>query len=880
MSGDLYRAASYAILTAGDTDAQLLRTSRVKGTSSPLAKDASANLIVYAASNRFRNHSVKTAVACLLVMRLTGLFAAAQVHSRGDAESAEAFVVVVTDENGVVVPGARVSLQGPGRTLSCETDPAGRCPFPKVSGQPWQLRVEREAYYVLVLPEVQTAGTLEVVLQHQQEVRETVNVVESAPAIDPEQVSSKEQLSGIDITNIPYPNTRDYRYVLSYLPGVVLDQTAQPHVAGAETYQALTLLDGFNLTQPATGQLLARVSTDAIRSIDVDESRIPAQHGKGPAGVLSLNTGIGDDHYRFAATNFVPSVQNKKGWRLDKVDPRFTVSGPIRRGEIWFFDGIDGEYDNVVIPDLPSGEDTDKIWRLANLAKVQMNVTPRDILTSSFLANRYHDEHLGLSTEAPASTRPADDENLYFAGLKEQHAFSAETLLVVGFGFSQYGLSQRPEGTEPYVLTPESAFGNYYRRAHTIARRTQLLANSYTAKRWHGRHDLMAGTDLDRLSYDQRFQRTPISSLREGQSLAPGTTCMQIPSPCALYSVFVDGPSSITHNSEASAYVQDRWSPATQVLIEPGLRFDWDQFVRRPLLSPRLAGTYLLNRSGKSKLSAGIGVTYESTNLALMSQPYAGFRHDYFFDSAGGLTSSTFTSFSVNPHTLQAPRFLNWSLAFEQKLPAAVFLKTEFMRRTGIHDFVYNTASVTNTANFLLQNTRTDTYYAFKVDLRRTFRQRYTLTASYTHSSSVSNQVLDYAIDTLGFSPQVPGPFPWDAPNRFISWGWFPLIRGFDVGYSFEGRTGFPFAAVNDQQQIVHPPGTYRFPTYLTLNFHLEKRFRAMGANWALRGGFDNITNRQNAFTVNNNVNSPQFLTFSNFDRRAFTARIRFLGRK
>jgi len=85
---------------------------------------------------------------------------------------------------------------------------------------------------------------------------------------------------------------------------------------------------------------------------------------------------------------------------------------------------------------------------------------------------------------------------------------------------------------------------------------------------------------------------------------------------------------------------------------------------------------------------------------------------------------------------------------------------------------------------------------------------------------------------------------------------------------------------VNDQQQIVGPPGTYRLPMYLTLNLHLEKRFRALGANWALRGGFDNLTNRQNAYTVNNNVNSPQFLTLSNFDRRAFIARIRFLGRK
>jgi hypothetical protein len=815
--------------------------------------------------------------ACCVSVLYLAACAAAQAGTPVPANPST-LEIVVTDENGVVVPGARVVLQTSSDSLRCETDRAGRCTFPELNGEHWQLRVDRESYYVLTVANVQTSGTLDVALQHQQEVRETVNVVESEPAIDPEQITSKEQLSGIDIINIPYPNTRDYRYVLGYLPEVVLDQTAQPHVAGAETHQALTLLDDFNVTQPANGQLLARVSTDAIRSIDVEDSRIPARYGKGPAGILAINTGIGDDHFRFAATNFVPSVQNKKGWTLDKVDPRFTFSGPIMKGKVWFFDGIDGEYDNIVLPDLPSGQDRDTLWRLGNLAKVQVNATSRDILTANFLVNQLHDEHLGFSTLDPATTRPIDDENLYFMSVKEQHAFAVETLFEVGLAFSQYGRSRKPLGTEAYVLTPETALGSYYLRAHTTARRTQLLANFYTAKEWHGRHDLIAGIDDDRLSYQRFAERAPISSLREGQTLAPGSTCLQNPSPCALYSVFQNSPQSLTYNSEAAGYVQDRWTPASRVLIEPGIRFDWDQIVRRPLLSPRLAGTYVLSNSGDTKISAGAGVTYQSTNLSLVALPLGGTRQDYFFNQAGALTNSTLTSFSADRSTLLAPRFINWSIAVEQKLPAAVFFKTEFLRRTGIHDFVYDIAATPG--NFVLQNTREDTYTSFKVDLRKTFNKRYVVTGSYTRSSSRSDQVVDHSLDSLGFSPQVAGPFPWDAPNRFISWGWFPLIRGFDAGYSMDARTGFPFAAVNDQQQIVRPPGTYRFPMYFTLNFHLEKRFRALGANWALRGGFDNITNRQNAYTVNNNIDSAQFLTLSNFDRRAFTARIRFLGRK
>ena len=818
----------------------------------------------------------------MLVTVVLGLVVALPGQSPATGNASTTLTVVVTDENNVAVPSARVRLEGPNASSTCETDFTGRCHFVDLARGPWQLRVEKESFYVFTLADVQTLGSLDIALHRQQEVRETVNVVESTPAIDPEQISSKEQLTGIDIVNIPYPNTRDYRYVLNYLPGVVLDQSAQPHVAGGETYQTLTLLDNFNVTQPANGQLLARVSTDAIRSIDVETSRIQAQYGKGPAGVLALNTGIGDDHFRFAATNFIPSVQNKHGWTLDKVDPRITFSGPIKRGKAWFFDGIDGEYDNVVLVNPPPfGKYNDHVWRVANLAKVQTNVTSHDIVTTSFLYNRLNDQHFGFSILAPPATRPSDDENLYFVAAKEQHSISSESLVEGGFAFTQYGLNQQPAGTESYVASPETAQGNFYASQKTLARRQEVIANYYTSKQWHGRHDLSAGSNLDRVSFEQRYVRSPVFSLREGQPFPANPQCPQNPSPFALCSVFTNLPASTIYNAEFGWYAQDRWAPIPRLLIEPGLRFDWDQIIRRPLLAPRLAGTYVLNDSGKSKISAGVDVIFEATNLALIGAPFAGTRKDFFYNSSGVLVSQNHTFFSVNRDALVAPRFLNWSLSFEQELPAKLFLKTEFMRRTSPNDFAYNTvASFPGTSNFFLQNGRQDTYYAFSVDLRRTFHKGYVLTGSYTRSSTRSNQVLDYSLDNPAFNPQVPGPFPWDTPNRFISWGWMPLVRGFDLGYSADVRTGFPFAAVNSQQQIVHPPGTYRFPTYVTLNVHLEKRFRAWGANWALRGGFDNITNRQNAYTVNNNIDSSEFLTLSNFDRRAFTARIRFLGRK
>jgi hypothetical protein len=152
--------------------------------------------------------------------------------------------------------------------------------------------------------------------------------------------------------------------------------------------------------------------------------------------------------------------------------------------------------------------------------------------------------------------------------------------------------------------------------------------------------------------------------------------------------------------------------------------------------------------------------------------------------------------------------------------------------------------------------------------------------ASYVRSRARTNQVLDFNIDNPQFSPQQLGPYPWDTPNRFLSYGLLPLVKGFDLAYSTEVRTGFPFYVVNDQQQLVEPPGSRRFPTWFTLNTHIEKRFHALGYHWAIRGGFNNVTGRKNWINVNNDLNSPDFLTYSVYSGRAFTGRIRFLGRK
>src|SRR6266481_4375769 len=176
---------------------------------------------------------LRCAIAVLLAATLSAAgFGQAPRPPAPTPSPSSTLVMTVTDENGVVVPYARVFLQSSptAAPLRCETDFAGHCEFRNLVPGLWQIHVEKPGFYVISGETVQIGqvSTVDMTLSRLQEIKEVVNVVESPPAIDPQQVASTEQLTGLDVLNIPYPATHDYRNVLNFIPGVVQDPLGQP----------------------------------------------------------------------------------------------------------------------------------------------------------------------------------------------------------------------------------------------------------------------------------------------------------------------------------------------------------------------------------------------------------------------------------------------------------------------------------------------------------------------------------------------------------------------------------------------------------------------------------------------------------------------------
>ncbi|MCU1218859.1 MAG: hypothetical protein JWN42_56 [Candidatus Angelobacter sp.] len=776
--------------------------------------------------------------------------------------------VTVTDQNGQPLAHVIVIAQQGDTVVAQErTTPSGNALLRLAPGN-YKILVEKQGFYTTAVAKLEIAAgqssPMEVKLQPVREYKEEIEVTAQPSPIDPEEISSAQAITASDISSIPYPTTRDYRGVLAYIPGVLADR-GQIHIAGASTQEVQDYLDGFEVSQPASGALSVRMNPDSLRKIDVRSSRYSAQFGKGSGGLVDLQLQDGDNHFRVNATDFFPTFQNVKGFQLNNWTPRGYFSGPLVKDRLWFDLSHEGELDNNIIKELPAGADTNRLWRTADLGRLRMNLTPGNVLTANALLNLQDSQNAGISAFDPVSVSLHNHNYLYLLGLKDQITIAKDTLLEFGGAFHRNKASSLPEGNLPFILGPGGRSGNNFVRNENISTRTQGFANLFL-RPWKlaGTHQFTVGGRADRVLYHAQINRGTVQFV-DGN----GAVLRQI--------TFANTPGFSLSTMESSAYIQDRWTPMHRVIIEPGGRWDRDTFLGRNFFSPRIAGTVLISAASETKFSAGIGIYYDRSNLSQASNGAQGTRTDEFFSPIATLFPASFT---VDPRLLTLPRYNNWSAAIERRLPHKIYARLEYLSRHGAHgwDFASQPGN-----NFLLLSNKKDRYDAAQLTVRKELKRGYPMAVSYTRSRATSNQTVDFGIDALLTGTQAGGALPWDSPNQIVAWGSYPLpwkLKKFDLAWSSIWRSGFTFVTIDQFGQIVSGPGQFRFPDFFTLNATVERKFAFHGYRWAARIGVDNIMNRENPSAVDNSINSPGFLTFFGTDHRTVNGRIRFLGKK
>ena len=787
----------------------------------------------------------------------------------------------VVDETGVAVAGARVELRSKSTeaAVAAVSDRAGNFTMQVAASGEFAIRAARPGFFLYFggAQFDEPANQLIIALNHLQEFAESIDVKYSPPAIDLQEPAEKKQLENVEILTVPYPASQDLRNALPLMNGVVVDPGGRLHFNGGATDQTNFQLDGFHISDPATGRLEARMNIDSARTLDLSSGRFSAEKGNGSAGTLDIQTKMGDDRWRFGGTNFFPGVSTTGGWHVDRFAPRMEVSGPLAKGRAWFHDGLDFIYSLEQVDGLPAGQNRSSGVTVNDLTRFQANLTPGNILTGSVLVNHANLRRNGLSFLDPMETTTNRRQNLYMYSLRDQVYFSGGFLLDVGFADTRTVLQQTPQGNQLFEITPFGQRGNYFVNLDRHGQRDEWLANLFLPSfQARGAHQLKLGADLERTGFHQDVRRHDYAVLRNDLSTA-------------RYVTFAGSPFQEQRNFTSAYYLQDRWTPRDGLLMEAGIRADWNQIVREVFWSPRLSLVYGPKWTRDTKFAAGYGTFYDTLVLQTLARAQDQTSYSSFFLPDGQPTGVIVpTAFLVNQHRLDMPRYRTATASVERKLPLEFLAKAAYIRKEGSRGFAF----IPDGDFYQLRNGRHDVYQAVEFSIRRTFAGQFEWFAGYTRSKARANAVVDYSLENPIFAPQASGPYPWDTPNRFLTWGWAPLpkrlvprrlgflVQDTSVTFLTEYHTGFPFNLVNEEGVMVGSPNSARFPAYFNVNLHFERKFRFMHYLWAWRFGFNNITNSGNPNVVNNNVDSPGFLTYGRGQLRAFAVRLRFLGKR
>jgi hypothetical protein len=797
--------------------------------------------------------------------------AAAKISAADSAECAG----VVVDENNVPVAAAKISLQsGAGQSYRAETDGAGRFVLRNIPAGDYKVEARKEGFFVLAGQTIALhsgANEVTLTLKHAEELHEQVQVIAGANQIDAQDTAQRETLTAREIRDIPVPNSHILQESLTALPEIVQDNAGGLHIAGARSGETQYLLDGFEIGDPVNNTLSARFNVDATRAAEAQTGRIGAGYAHSGASVLSLETPDGDDKWRVGTTNPIPGIDIQQGVRLGNWYPRFTFSGPIEHGRFWLSDAISLQHTFTLVRELPADSNTSTQWAGDNLLRLQYNFSPKHILHGTFLYNRTQDQSLGLDPLNPESTTLDLHQQRVFFSLRDQ-IWLYDTLIDLGVAADSETQDFFPQGTAPYVLLVNGTSGNFFEQLHDHGTRVQGLLNIIAASRhWHGTHQISAGANVAGLELSQAATRGEIQALRADGTLVRQTT-------------FVGPANPQTSNAQAGAYVQDNWSLSKRLVLQAGLRTDWDRFTQSAMLEPRVSGNVLPFGDDSAKLSLGWGIYNAPLNLSVIEQSLDQQQIDIFFNSTGTVPVAppAISQFVLHARGLRQPRFTTTSMGWQQKIRRNTIVDVELLARNGYHGFVYVDQNPAQTGGiFHLQDTRKDRYLAATLTLRHIFSGDTEVYAAYTRSRAHTNQVLNPVLGSIFFAAQQPAPLAWDAPNRLLTWGWTPThIWKIQLSYFFEYRTGFPYSIVNLEQQLVGAPNSSRFPAYENLNLALEKKFAFRGYLWAARIEMVNAFDHQNPNVVVNNIDAPNFGQFSGGQGRAFTARVRFAGRK
>jgi hypothetical protein len=280
---------------------------------------------------------------------------------------------------------------------------------------------------------------------------------------------------------------------------------------------------------------------------------------------------------------------------------------------------------------------------------------------------------------------------------------------------------------------------------------------------------------------------------------------------------------------------------------------------------------------GRSVIRGGIGVFYDPIplNVASFGQMQARATTSFLADGVTPAGPAVLMPNVVGP-AIHTPRSVNWNLELDREWLKSFFVRVGYEQRQNSFEPVLNPITSTSGDSILLLATDgRSRYREGQVTARYVFHGADQVVGSYTRSSAFGN-LNDFNsyfgnIENPVIRPDARGPLPWDAPNRYLFWSNVSLPRGFTVFPVLDVRTGFPLSVVDENRNFVGARDEAgRYPTFVSLDMQVSKRFRVFRHNATAGLKVFNITNHFNPRDYQGNLASADFGAFANGVGRTF----------
>src|SRR3954454_17379127 len=235
--------------------------------------------------------------------------ATAFVWGQGSAESSVRGNLsgVVVDNTGAVVPGAKITMNGPLGTRTVNSNPAGQFQFPLLTPGFYGLKVEKQGFKSADIKsvEVVTNKTSNVRIgMVPGEANTVVEVSANAITIDTASTAVSSNLTDTFDSQVPVP--RGVTSLFYAAPGVTGGGgtgAANPSISGGTGLENNYIADGVSITDGGFGgigvfsriygPLASGINLSFVKEVQVKTGGFEAQYGKSTGGIVQIVTKTG-----------------------------------------------------------------------------------------------------------------------------------------------------------------------------------------------------------------------------------------------------------------------------------------------------------------------------------------------------------------------------------------------------------------------------------------------------------------------------------------------------------------------------------------------------------------------------------------------------------